>query len=325
MRKTIILLFIFISFFINCSKQNNLNQIEWIDFQWVDYTIGDRYFEKAAMNIPFRIDNIPLQFNCQFDLGANKSCLYGNVMDPYLSAYPELASKYRDLNKNFSHGRQYGFLKNISFMLDSVLFKSKKLLYWKGYGEKYNIDSVYTKTEKHIGTIGVDIFLDKILIIDFPNQRLATIKSLPVKYSNNVTYVDAIIKNGRVIIPITLEGEKYQVLYDSGSSMFYLFIPMANWGLFFDKSQKVDTLEITAWGKRFDIYGGIKDYNVIIGNCKMNGKHIYASSKKEYIQFMRQNKVDGIIGNALFFDKQIIIDYKKKRFGIITNANNKYI
>ena len=51
-------------------------------------------------------------------------------------------------------------------------------------------DSLCTSTIKHIGTIAADLFEGKILIIDYKNQRLCGIESLPSDWEQRVEFVD---------------------------------------------------------------------------------------------------------------------------------------
>ena len=74
--------------------------VQWIPFNWTGETISGKYFEKSSMVIPVKIDNIPARFNMQFDLGAFRTVIYGNSIQPYLDAYSELKNKI-DTSKTF--------------------------------------------------------------------------------------------------------------------------------------------------------------------------------------------------------------------------------
>ena len=47
-------------------------------------TISGIYIEKAFLNVPVKIENLPYEFTMQFDLGTYNSVFYGNTFAPYL-------------------------------------------------------------------------------------------------------------------------------------------------------------------------------------------------------------------------------------------------
>ena len=63
--------------FTNCSRKPSL---QWIPFSWEGDTISGIYIEKAFLNVPVKIENLPYEFTMQFDLGAYNSVFYGNTL-----------------------------------------------------------------------------------------------------------------------------------------------------------------------------------------------------------------------------------------------------
>ena len=55
--------------------------------------ISGRFIPDLVINIPVSIDNLPYEFNMQFDLGAVTSVLYGNSIKPYLKLHSNLRNK----------------------------------------------------------------------------------------------------------------------------------------------------------------------------------------------------------------------------------------
>ena len=76
--------------FTNCSRKPSL---QWIPFSWEGDTISGIYIEKAFLNVPVKIENLPYEFTMQFDLGAYNSVFYGNTFAPYLKEAPSLMNK----------------------------------------------------------------------------------------------------------------------------------------------------------------------------------------------------------------------------------------
>lgn len=72
-------------------------------------------------------------------------------------------------------GKEFVAFKNVNFSLDTVLFKNQELEHFEGFGTKMTMDSVATKTVKHIEAIGPNLFQEKYLIIDYRNKRFGIV------------------------------------------------------------------------------------------------------------------------------------------------------
>jgi len=298
-------------------KSVDRKQNKWIDFDWVGDSIGNQYIDKLAITIPFSIEGIPHKFKSQFDLGANLTMVYGNTLKPYLDKYKNVKLD-TIANANFENGKKI-FFKSIAFRLDTVLFKNLELFYYNGYGEVLTQDSVDTPTIKHIGTIGTDLFKEKYLIIDFPNQRIASLDSLNTHYKNKTSFVDAIQdRHGRLKVPVTINGTTHYFLFDTGASMFPLAVDKDDIEEISKESSATDTLTTSSWGEYYDVHGYKITSDIYIGNFKIETENLKVyDSKKEFKQFYEKEEIMGLMGNSFFLDKRIIVDYKNKRFGIV--------
>lgn len=316
-----VITFISTSFF-NCSnpqKNQNAQQNSWINFEWVGDSIGSKYFDKLAIVIPFSIEGIPHKFESQFDLGATSTMVYGNSIRPYLYKYPILSKKLDTINKGYRlQGTKVGAFKNINFKLDTVLFKNQELVHFAGFGDELTKDSVHTTTIKHIGTIGVNIFQNKYLIIDFPKQRIAILDSLNSHYVKRTTFLDAKLDKGRIKVPVTINGSVKYFMFDTGSSIFPLSVTKENIKLISNSNSVIDTILTNTWGEHYNVYGYKINSDISIGDFKIETQNLNVyDSKEEFKQFFEQEEIMGIMGNTFFLGKKIIIDYKNKRFGII--------
>lgn len=321
-RQVIFALTSFIVIFLgSCSnfKKDQKNQIEkqrsWINFEWYGDSIGNRYYDKLAITIPLSIEGIPHKFKSQFDLGANRTMVYGNSIRPYLDKYSNISEKLDTLNIQSS---KVGGFKNINFKLDTVLFENQELVHFEGYGEKLTKDSIETRTIKHIGTIGADLFQNKYLIIDFPNERIAILDSLNANYIKRTTFVDAKLDKGRIKVPVTINGSVHYFMFDTGASLFPLSVTKEDIKLISSLDSANDTLNISTWGEYYDVHGYKITSSIFIGDYKIETQNLNVyDSKKEFKQFYENAGISGLMGNTFFTDKEIIIDFKNKRFGIV--------
>ena len=157
--------------FTNCSRKPSL---QWIPFSWEGDTISGIYIEKAFLNVPVKIENLPYEFTMQFDLGAYNSVFYGNTFAPYLKEAPSL------MNKKDSTG----MYKNVNLQIGTVEFSNANIGFMQNFGNKIPKDSLHSNTPKHIGTIASDMVQDKVLIIDYKSNKLAITDFLPAEYEN---------------------------------------------------------------------------------------------------------------------------------------------
>jgi hypothetical protein len=182
----------------------------------------------------------------------------------------------------------------------------------RDYGDTLTKDSIFTTSSKQIGTIGVDICRDKILIIDYPNKRFCLLNELPLAY--NCNFVDFTVNtNGKVVLDMGYKGRTYKVLFDNGSSAFPVII---RHDLLSRLSQaaNTDTLGVRSWGRMLNFIGRpMKDTFSMAGRT-FSDVEIYTSMKPG--QENLESGCDATTGNALFWNNIVIIDFKNKKFGV---------
>ena len=309
------------SFFTEDSINNSgrvSENLPWIPFEWVGDSIGDRYYDKLGIYLPFSIEGIPHQFKSQFDLGAVNTMVYGNTIAPYLAAYPAIAAKVDTLDRTYLvQGQQVGGIENVTIQLGDVTFADRDLLLFENYGGRLPGDSIASSSVK-IGTVAPDLFQDKLLLIDYPNQRIASVDSLPTSLRGEIFYTRFKLEQGRIKIPLTINGETHDFLFDTGASMFHLHVTPEDWGSIGDTTARVDTVEISTWGEYYDVYGLPIKAEVALGDFPLEGGQVFANPREDFAQFFKEEGILGITGNVYFSDYTIIIDYKNQQFGILT-------
>ena len=320
MRKKRFAFILFVLIFIFGCQHNkpNTKTISWIGFKWQGDSIGNRYFDKLAMFVPFKIENISYKFTAQLDLGAPSTMVYGNSFMPLLQKFPKIAEKLDTLNKDFViQGKKVGELKNISFYLDTVKFKHQNIAYFDNFGDKYQENDFKKDTILHIGTIGANLFNNKVLIIDFKKQQLAVLDSLPNKLEKEL--IDITIEKGRIKVPVIINGEKKYVIYDTGTSFATLFLSTNNWNEYHDTISRLDTIMASAWGVKYPMLISKTNIQIKIGNKIFKPKTIMANNLKPYYEFYKRENIIGLMGNKMFYNHILVIDFKNKKFGIIEN------
>jgi hypothetical protein len=289
-------------------------KIEWIPFDWVGDSVSGKYFGKLAMTVPIKLDDLPNKINMQLDLGAYETVIYGNSIKPYLEKYSELNSKI-DTTLKFRIQSQTNYkFRNVSLKLGEVSFGVHNIGHFKNFGDEIPKDSINTNSEKNIGTIGPDLFDNKILIIDYPNQRLAVTTELPKQFSK-AQFQQYKIKDGRIRIPLKINGKDEDVMFDTGSSLFALITTRQKANQI-STTPIVDSLKISSWGDFYMVYAQTIKSKVFFGKQRLNKANVYFDDRKSNEDFYKDEEIWGITGNAYFLNNVVIIDYKNKRFGV---------
>jgi hypothetical protein len=304
----------FILTFLLISATSFGQKIQWIHFNWLGDSVSGKYFDKLAITIPVTLDNLPNKMNMQFDLGAYETMIYGNSIKPYLTKYSELNNKI-DTTLKFRVQSQTNYkFRSVALKLGNVSFGSRNIGHFKNFGDNIPEDSINTLTEKNIGTIGPDLFENKVLIIDYPNKRLAVTTELPKQFSK-AHFRQYKIKDGRIKIPITIKGKDEDVMFDTGSSLFAL-ITTKEKANEISGNPIVDSLKISSWGDFYMVYAQTIKSNVMFGQKQLSKANVYFDSRKGNEDFYKEEEIWGITGNAYFLNNVVIIDYKNKRFGV---------
>lgn len=250
----------------------------------------------------------------QLDLGAITTVFYGNSINPYLEKYKNLKSKI-DTTLTFRMQSQTNFkLKNVELKLGKVNFGKINIGIFKNFGDEIPKDSLNTKSEKNIGTIAPDLFQDKILIIDYPKKRICVVEKLPKEYSK-ATFMPFKMKEGRIKIPLNIGGKNENLLFDTGSSLFALITSEEKANKITD-SKIIDSLQTSSWGEKYMVYGKINKTKVKFGNKTLGQEIIHYDKQKGNIEFYQDEEIWGITGNAYFLNNIVIIDYKRRQFGV---------
>lgn len=169
-----------------------------------------------------------------------------------------------------------------------------------------------------IGTVGVDIFKDKVLILDFKNKKVGYCDSLTKQfYKQKIDSSPFQFYKNRIILPVQIGTERINFMYDCGASMFTLNATPKHSKSFAPK-QLTDTLYNINNGESGAIYnalGGKTDKQIKILSKTYKDMVVYL--EKGESEIFEEAKIAGAIGNKLFLDHIVIIDFKTKRFILV--------
>lgn len=287
---------------------NNSQSISWTKFEWINEELNGKYFEKTAMFIPCRVDGITNPVTFQFDLGADLTVIYENAFSSFYSQSPKLVHKIKRLRSRLQLWDNRKSIEKLSISFGNYKAINKNGLLYQNYGKKVEIKN--ENDTIHLGTIGADLFRDKVLIIDYPNKHFAICERVPSEYQKNLIDIE-LDKGGRVILPMTIRNKNYRIIFDNGSSLFPIMTLAKNISNY-SSSADIDTIQISSWGKTHSVTGKLIKDTFELAGLKFSNIKVYANHSGLGID----HSTDGVTGNALFWDKTIIIDFKNKKFGV---------
>lgn len=262
------------------------------------------------MQIPCNIEGLPYNFTFQFDLGASLSGVYENNMNWFYKINPDLQNRISRLRSPLQFWFNKKTIKDITLLFGDYKARNKLSYVYSMYGEKLIISKPSFNDTFHIGTIGADIFQNKVLIIDYPNQRFAICDTVPRIYQNHLLNIE-LNNSGKIILPYKSKGNYYKIMFDNGSSLFPIIARTINRPKF-SNNPVIDSLNISSWGEIHMV-----DSRLITDSFELAGK-IFCNVKvyENHTDNGMDMNTDGMAGNYLFWNNTVIIDYKNKKFGV---------
>ncbi len=289
---------------IKLTKANN--EISWIKFEWGNDSLGNKYVKRTTMLIPVKIEGIPKAVNFQFDLGSYMTMIYEKNLLSIYKANPEIKN---NIKNPIEFWNRFAVIKNTSLTMGNYTIYNSNFFVWKNYGDVLSKKEIDSSASVHIGTIGADLFQQKILVIDYPNQQFTILDTLPSSIKTD--FIDVKMEeNGMAILPMKINGKTLDIGFDNGSSIFPIITPVKNEAKF-SSNPITDTITISSWSKLHNVTGRMITDSFEIAGKKFCNVKVYSN----YSGLGISKKLDGVTGNALFWNNTIIIDFKNKKFG----------
>jgi hypothetical protein len=267
------------------------------------------------MLITSRLDTLDYFFRWQLDTGSPYTYLEGGTLKKFTNKFPYLADMIKRTDTNHNGNWYKIFTPPFKFqtpILPSVILKNDKI------GGDFSQDLLDRYKGFSIGTIGVDIFKNRVLVLDFKNKKIGYCNALTKEfYKQPMLSSPFLFYKNRIILPVQIGEEKLNFMYDCGASMFTLNTTPKYSKLFAPK-QLTDTLYNINNGESGAVYnalGGKTGKMVTILGKTYNDMVIYL--EKAESEIFEEAKVAGAIGNKLFLDHIVIIDFKTKRFSLV--------
>lgn len=292
-----------LSVFLLFAPMSGSQDIPWSPFEWTGRSFGDTTFARVALMVPVRLQGRSEVFRMQLDTGCNVSMVYE-------TPFEDLRYRARPVEGRESFVSLGGAVGGFSF--DSFPF-----LVYEDFGSPLKEQGEHPL----IGTVGLDMLVGKVLVLDYPNRRFCLVDSVAGELETLVSraaFVDVQVRNDKLFLPLRIGGTDFEgFFFDTGTSMLPLTTRPDIWRRITHRSgEEADNvrIDVPSWGKKVTLVGAPVEGSVGIGALEVPNPLAYYASTGLV-------ETEGIIGNALFYDENvIIIDLIHSRFGVLKSG-----
>ena len=286
------------------------SDIAWSSFEWVGATIGGERFDKVAILVPLSADTLRGTYWLQLDTGADAGIwLYTAPLDQLLRR----TGVARDTSHWFEIPR--GSVGGYVIHDEAVNIR------------RYSGDTIRAgDVHPQIGTLGLNFFRNRVLLLDFPHGRFAILDSatsLPQEIEQHAAWVPAEYRSQKLFLPLTIAGTTNgDYFYDSGASLFPLSTTKELWQAATGRSGAEPdnrTIRVPSFGQQATFVGAPAQGDIAVGSATLERPMIYfMASGPERLDFRTWGfPVSGLIGNVLFADELVVVDLPHRRFGVL--------
>ncbi|MDQ3392982.1 MAG: hypothetical protein M3512_02520 [Bacteroidota bacterium] len=126
------------------------------------------------------------------------------------------------------------------------------------------------------------------MIINYPNQQLAILDTLPQFISENTSFVNCRVENGRIKVPFTINDTIQYLMYDTGASLFPIMTDDDHWKKMVSLTGNRDTITTSSWGEYYDVYGLEISVPLSLGDKELQSAKIYLNPRSDIKDFFQQ-------------------------------------
>lgn len=257
--------------------------------------------------VPVKLEDIEREFQMQFDLGLDVSVVYENALQSIQGKHPKL-------KEHIQQRKDYSILHH-PYAIGKQASGLDSLFVYEGYGEKAPFETL-----KVIGSIGVNEFKNKILLINYAELYIQVLEELD---TSQFEFSKLRLSSGnKIIIELEAGGQKQDFLFDTGNGVPILTLDKDFYQQLAQEQQAADTISANSWGTTIYLYGA-----VLQERLGSNGQSLTAQNNRIY--FTEAERIKALyqdigvvhsIGNDFFMNKTVVFDFINNRFGIQKDA-----
>ncbi len=273
-----------------------------ISFTWQGDSLHQEWEPHAAILIPVRLPGCSVTWYMQFDLGAPRSVFYSRTLEAIRNQYPGCAIRTDTTTQTFSGRFKAG---NIDIQATAIPVQT--------FGN--NILNTARNSINIIGTIGADLIDNKVVMIDYPRTTI----TLADTVSPAIAITGFSFIQGRVLLPVVLQGKRSVLYFDTGSSSFELLIDKATWSQLADSTAAPVRYPVKSWNNTMYANTIATSQHIEVAGVTLPLNHVtyMEGASSTQIKQMMQLGINGMTGNKLFLQHTLVLDTRNRKFGLI--------
>lgn len=165
------------------------------------------------------------------------------------------------------------------------------------------------------GTIGLDVLIGRVLILDFPARRIYVLQraDLPAAVRGRTSWAPAEIRRGKFLVHARLNGADCNGLFlDTGSSAFPLMVDAGHWKTLTRPTYgepPAKEVSVNSWGKQVKFVGQPALGAIEIASLRVDHPLIFHGPEDPLGLQKQSQAISGLLGNALFWDDILVLDF----------------
>lgn len=279
------------------------SSLDWQPFDWIPARFESHTLDRAALAVRVRLEGLPGEHLLQLDLGATRSVLHGGAV-PDLGAAAVLTGNSTTVSGTIAGVPVEDLTVGVLPGFRATLTKGQPL--------------------PVIGTLGLDFFQHRILVLDFPRRRFAVLPGgadLPQEVVAGITYLDAELRNGKLYVPVAFDGATQRgFFFDTGASAFAMVTSVDEWTrLTGRRRDDPSNVRVTgsSWEDEATFVGAPMSGTLGAGPASLVSPTVWFADDPRF-SFANWPATRGMVGNELFAGQAIVVvDLPRRRFGVL--------
>lgn len=178
--------------------------------------------------------------------------------------------------------------------------------------------------DSDVGTVGLDMLVGYVTVIDYPAQRLCVTPTADLPYAiyKRTAWTDATLRHGKLFVPIAVGGERRDgFFFDTGASLFPVSVDPEAWKTLTGRAgpEAADRrIGGNAWGAQVELIGARSAEPIAIASLPPARIDVFhrAGDAGRFANY--PFPASGLLGNAGVWDRTIVLWLgSSPRFGVV--------
>jgi hypothetical protein len=175
-----------------------------------------------------------------------------------------------------------------------------------------------------LGSLGLDILVGYVVVIDYPGRRLTLLRpgQVPRWMWQHTTWAPAELRDAKLFLNVILGGKSLDgVFFDTGASAFEMTVDLETWR---DLTGRAGPEEasvrwtVASWGNSVTAIGAPARGPLVVGSARIEEPRVFYIEEQPNLFAGWPFPAKGLVGSAPFWDRVVILDLGiRPRFGLL--------